>query len=139
MSGSTGDVICKVQKIEPTMSPAGSLAVHAFENRTDKNTWQTGSSTRGLELRRLHRRYDLTLSETCRLAKHWGATEGKGSRNFRLARERLSDIALGFDTGGFKPCTAASQAHREVTSRCDMDSVTKKDPSDETVACTSHV
>lgn len=36
MSGSTGDAICKVQKIAPTMSPASSLAVHASENRAEK-------------------------------------------------------------------------------------------------------
>jgi hypothetical protein len=36
MSGSTGDAICKVQKIAPTMNAARSLAVHAPENRADK-------------------------------------------------------------------------------------------------------
>ena len=61
MGGCTGDAICKVQKIAPTMSLADSLAVHAIENRADENAWQTGSSTWGLESFRLHRRYDPTL------------------------------------------------------------------------------
>jgi hypothetical protein len=38
MSGSTGDAICKVQKIAPTMNPARSLAVHAPEDRADKKS-----------------------------------------------------------------------------------------------------
>ena len=49
-SGSTGDAICKVQKIAPTMNPASSLAVHAPENRADKKkTWQTDPSTWEME------------------------------------------------------------------------------------------
>ena len=90
MSGSTGDAICKVQKIALTMNLASSLAVHASENCADKKLG-------GLILLHgvwSHDDYIGDMIGICQRPIVWRCTRvqlwGKGSWNFRLAHERSS-------------------------------------------------